>query len=145
MEGGVAPADLKNVMREYYDELIAFVSSEPFKSLVEEMYLLPETSRPEFVNEKIVNLDFLSSIGVDVPDGILIQRSSFGDRRPTLFVVKKFLPEEYQVAWENVNLTFDQSQDKKGIAKDISAWRKPVPYALQAALQALEISPEELE
>ena len=139
------PSDLRQVMRENYDEIIDFVCSEPFKGLIEEMYTLPENQRPAYVSSKIVNLDYLASIGVDIPDGVLIQRSSFGDRRPTLFVVKKYLPKDYQVAWENVNLTFDQSHNKGSIPRDIAAWRKPLPYDVQAALQVLEVTPEDLE
>ena len=33
--------------------------------------------------------------GFTVPEGILIQASAFGDRRPTLFAVKKFLLKKF--------------------------------------------------
>jgi hypothetical protein len=139
------PCDLREVMRSNYDDLINFVVSEPFKSIIEEMYSLPLNDRPNFVQSKILNEKYLNERDVIVPEGILIQRSSFGDRRPTLFVVKKYLPKEYQVVWENVNITFDQTHENEKILRDASAWRKPLPFQVQSALQCLGMSVEELE
>lgn len=139
------PNDLYQVMRSTYDELIEFVVNEPFFGLVTELYTLPNEQRPSYVKNILLNPDELKSRSVIVPEGILIQRSAFGDRRPTLFVVKKYLPDGYRVAWENVNLTFDQDYDSSIIKRDESAWVKPLPFALQSALQALGISTEEAE
>ncbi len=139
------PADYKVVLRDTYDELIDFVVTDEFKSVVEELYKLPASAQPAFVREVLLNRDELAKRGVNIPDGILLQRSSFGDGRQTLFVVKKFLPEGYQGAWENLNITFDQAYDVDHIARDATAWHKPMPFEVQAALQALDLTAEELE
>lgn len=73
--------------------------------------------------------------GLEVPDDILIQASAFGDRRPTLFAVKKFSPRRFHAAWENVNWTFSNDfglDDIKSEPED--AWRPPLPVALQNSL-----------
>ena len=132
-------------METTYDELIDFVMSSPFKMIVEELYALPPLVRPEYVREVILNCEELERRDVTVPDGILLQRSSFGDKRPTLFVVKKYLPKEYHNAWENVNLTFDQVHDGGTCAQGIEAWRKPLPIEVQAALSAMGLSSDDLK
>ena len=70
--------------------------------------------------------------GLDVPDGVLIQTSAFGDRRPTLFAVKKFLPKKFHGAWENVNWTFSNEYVDEKVTRDPDAsWRPPLPIDLQ--------------
>jgi hypothetical protein len=139
------PDDLYAVMRKNYDELIDFVISPPFKALVEKMYSLPSEQRPGFVKSVLLNSSALVEAGVQVPNGILIQRSAFGDGRPTLFVVKKYLPEGYDVVWENVNLTFDQNTSETDVPKDATAWKPPIPLQIQAALQAMGIHHTEID
>lgn len=141
----VAPEDLRKVMRKTYDELIEFVTTDNFKSVLDELYGLPEIQRPNYVNSIILNKDKLLERGVDVPEDILIQRSSFGDLRPTLFVVKKYLPDEYKIAWENVNLTFDQKHDSSSCSQEEKSWKTPLPMEVQAALTAMNISSSDIE
>ena len=131
------PPDLYNVMREYYDKLIDFVCDTPFKEVVDEMYALPPKARPEFVKSVILNQDALEQRGIIKPEDIVIQRSAFGDERPTLFVLKAYLPRDHQVAWQNVNITFDQEHEGAIILDEEKAWRPPLPVPVQAALQAL--------
>ncbi|WP_156429858.1 hypothetical protein [Burkholderia sp. FL-7-2-10-S1-D7] len=131
------PADLRAVMRVHYDTLIDFVLNPSFKALLDQLYDLPIEDRPEFVRNTILNPTALADAGIDVPDGILIQRSSFGDGRPTLFVVKRYLPPDYQVAWENVNLTFDLYHTKDEVLQGEAAWKTPIPVEVQAALYAM--------
>ena len=137
--------DLRNLMRETYNELIDFVISSPFRSIIDELYSLPPLQRPGFVKEVILDPEELDRRDVTIPDGILIQRSAFGDKRPTLFVVKKYLPEKYRASWENVNLTFDQVHDGHTCAQGVEAWRKPLPMEVQAALSAMGISNDDLK
>ncbi len=137
--------DLYPIMRKTYDELIDFVLQPSFKKLVEELYELAPNERPNFVKTHILDSKELLKKGVNVPEGILIQRSSFGDRRPTLFVVKKYLPAGFNFAWENLNLTFDQDYEDSEISREgEKAWRKPLPFEVQAALSALKIKDTEL-
>lgn len=63
--------------------------------------------RPKFVFDVLLSDDALAARGIKRPENILIQRSAFGDRRPIIFVVKRFLPEEFSNVWQNVNITFD--------------------------------------
>ena len=127
--------DFERVMRETYGELIEFVTSPPFRSVVEEMDRLPPEARPTFVKVVLLNPGALHRRGVIVPEGVLIQRSAFGDRRPTLFVVKKFLPNMYRESWENVNITFYEQYDDADVSYDGAlAWRRPLPVEVQSQL-----------
>src|SRR5436190_20293634 len=94
--------ELSAVMRSTYDEIIDFITTPAFRAVYDELCGLPETERIGFVNHVVLQPEELAKRGVNVPEGILIQASAFGDRRPTLFAVKKFLPPKYHGAWENV-------------------------------------------
>lgn len=131
-------------MRSTYDELIEFVMSKDFKATLDELYDLPPLQRPRFVREVILEPSELKRRGVTVPHGVLLQRSAFGDKRPTLFVVKKYLPSKYHAAWENVNLTFDQVHDGAACAQGVDAWQKPLPIEVQAALSAMGITHDDI-
>jgi hypothetical protein len=85
----------------------------------------------------------LAKRGVERPPDLLIQRSAFGDRRPTLFCVKKWLPPD--MFWENVNITFDNEFDDNAIPRDESAWRAPVPVALQHEYLSGNLSEAEVD
>ena len=126
-------AELRAVMRATYDELIDFVTTPEFQSILSEMHRLHQNERPKFVVDVLMSKDALSRRGVSVPDGILIQRSAFGDRRPTLFVVKKFLQEGYNDIWQNVNLTFDNQFLDSSVSRETDlSWREPLNFNLQA-------------
>ena len=135
--------ELSSVMRTTYDELIEFIRQPAFRAIYDELMNLPKEARPAFVVEVLLDSRELSNRGVIVPDGILIQTSAFGDRRPTLFAVKKFLPEKYHGAWENVNWTFSNEYDDEEISRDSAdAWRPPLPVVLQNALMANNVNLE---
>lgn len=125
--------ELSMVMRRTYDEIIDFVTTAEFQALMAEMGRLPSVERPYFVASILMDNAQLASRGIVAPPGILIQRSSFGDRRPTLFVVKKFLPERYLNVWQNVNITFDDEYPAGGISRDATtSWRAPIAPDVQA-------------
>src|SRR5262245_38113954 len=88
-------SELAAAMRQTYDELIAFVTQPAFQAVYKELRALPVTERPAFVNKVLLRPEELERRGVRVPPKILIQTSAFGDRRPTLFAVKKFLPAKF--------------------------------------------------
>jgi hypothetical protein len=126
-------AELQAVMRAHYDKIIDFITSEPFKALMQEMSALSHLERPKFVREVLLDESKLKARGVTVPHGILIQRSAFGDRRPTLFAVKHFLPENFSDVWQNVNITFDNDYLGVAISRDReTCWRAPLPPDVQA-------------
>lgn len=136
---------LYGVMRSAYDELIDFIIDTTFKDVIEDMYKRPESERPGYVTDKIMNPEYLRSRGIKVPKDILIQRSSFGDGRPTLFVVKKYLEENDRDIWENVNITFDQESDSGEDKPPDISWQKPLPPCVVSATQALGITAEQLQ
>jgi len=127
--------ELSAAMRQNYDRIIAFVTTTEFKALHRELRALPPTKRPDFVRRVILQPTELAKRGISVPDDILIQISAFGDRRPTLFAVKIFLPEKFHCAWENTNLTFDNEYEDEQVSRDPEmAWRAPLAVELQNSL-----------
>lgn len=127
--------ELVDAMRRTYDELIDYITTDEFSSVLKEMSSLTSAERPQFVISVLLNESERNKRGIQPPDGILIQRSAFGDRRPTLFVVKKFLPEHLSHAWENVNITFDNEFSDESVSRKAEiAWRSPLDVNLQARL-----------
>jgi hypothetical protein len=131
-------AELAAAMRRTYDEIIDFVMTPAFRSVIEEFDTLEPAERPPFVLDVLLNPAELERRGVVVPEGMLIQRSAFGDRRPTLFVVKKYLPQPFTDVWQNVNITFDNAFADEAVSRDpATCWRPPLPVELQAAAMAM--------
>jgi hypothetical protein len=128
-------AELAHVMRTYYDDLISVVAQDSFQHFYYEMMALPQVERPIFIVTELFDPGGRERRGIHVPDDVLLQTSAFGDRRPTLFAIKKMLPEKFAVAWENVNLTFDNEYDDSTVPRDPEgAWRAPLPIALQNSM-----------
>lgn len=124
--------ELAAAIRATYDDLIAFAATPSFATIRRELASLPPRDRPAFVSEVLLRPEELAKRGLTVPDGILIETSAFGDRRPTLFALKKYLPERFHAVWENVNLTFDNEYDDASVSRDPEvAWRPPLPVGLQ--------------
>jgi hypothetical protein len=141
--------ELSGVMRECYSEILEFILQPAFQLIFAEMMSLEPTLRPAFVSDVWLDPTELERRGLHVPAGILIQTSAFGDRRPTLFVVKKFLPEKYHRAWENVNWTFNNEFKEEDVPTDPeSAWRLPLAVSVQNALMSggidLQQAPDDL-
>jgi len=135
--------EIQSAMRQTYDGVIAFITTRPFKIFHDELYKLPPKDRPAFIARVLFDPKELKRRGIDVPEGILIQRSAFGDRRPTLFVVKKFMPKKYHAVWENMNITFDNEYTDNNVSRDPeTSWRAPLPVALQNTLLASELDLE---
>lgn len=129
--------ELAQAMRETYDEIIDFITTSEFKSIMKELSTLSSQERPSFVARVLMDSKELAGRGVQPPEGVLIQRSAFGDRRPTLFVIKKFLPEKYTDIWQNVNITFDDAFADGSVSRAPEfAWRQPLPVDLQANIMA---------
>jgi hypothetical protein len=142
---GFTRDELRVVMRDLWDELIAFVTTPSFTAVVTELMALPRAERPGYVARVLLRPEELARRGVEIPEGVLIQTSSFGDRRPTLFVVKKFLPAKYHGAWENLNITYDNEYDDHEVTRDPeAAWRRPLDVALQNVALAGDVDLEAL-
>lgn len=137
--------ELAHVMRVTYDELIDFVTTPEFVSIMTELGNLDAQARPVFVFSVLLDKEELAKRGIQVPDGVLVQRSAFGDRRPTLFCVKKFLPEKFANVWQNVNLTFDNQFFDESVSRASEiAWRPPLPVDVQADAMARGVDLEQI-
>jgi hypothetical protein len=138
--------ELSSIMKEYYEDIITFITQPVFQTLFSEMMSLKPNERPAYVNDVWINPTELEKRGLQVPKGILIQTSAFGDRRPTLFVVKKFLPEKYHKAWENVNWTFNNDFQEEDVPSDPeNSWRLPLSVSVQNALISNNINLQSVE
>lgn len=129
--------ELAHAMRVAYDALIDFVTTPEFREIMKELGDRHAQERPSFVMSVLLDKAELARRGVFPPDDILIQRSAFGDRRPTLFCVKKLLPDQYSDVWQNVNFTFDNCFADQSVSRAPEfAWRQPLPVSLQAEIMA---------
>ena len=136
--------DIRAALRSAYRDLVEFASTDAFQALILELYSMPDTARPSFVNEVILNPSAMRERGIVPPAEILIQRSSFGDRRPTLFCIKKYLPEHLRLYWQNANITFDNPVSDDSIPRDARAWRPPLGFDVQQAMVAGIVAKEDL-
>jgi hypothetical protein len=141
----ITHAELFGLMRQAYDEIIAFISDERFRSTVDELYKLPPEARPSFVRVVFLDPLELEKRGIKVPPNLKILRSAFGDRRPTLFCVKRWLPTRYHKIWQNCNVTFDNDFADTGVPRDERAWRRPLPADVQAILIEAGVSAGEVK
>lgn len=96
---------IRAVIREAVSGIGQFVCLPEFAALLEELYALDESARPNFVLEVILNEEELRKRDIAVPDGMIIQRSSFADNRPTLFCITQRVP--LARPWDKVTVTFD--------------------------------------
>ena len=138
--------ELQQEMRSNYDELLDFFFSDEFQKVWTDLKAMSSVERHGYVKRVLLNKDVLKSErGIDVPENILIQRSAFGDRRPTLFCLKKYLPEKYHCVWENTNLTFDEEFDDITVSRDNKvSWRAPIRPDIQALLVGVGFPLEEV-
>jgi len=95
-------------------EVTSFVCSPAMEGVMQEFFGLPEEQRPQYVLDVLLNSGELKKRKVDVPDGIMIQRSAFRDNRPTLFCVTKYLPPG--LGWRKVTVTIDNPNGKPAIS-----------------------------
>lgn len=127
--------ELSAAMRHNYNRIIAFITTPEFQALDRELRSLAPPDRPHFVRTVVLQPTELAKRGIVVPDDFLIQTSAFGDRRPTLFAIKIFLPEKFHKAWENTNFTFNNEYEEEQVTRDPDkAWRPPLRVDLQNAL-----------
>ena len=127
--------ELRTAMLSSYEDICNFITDPVFSDIFSEMMSLSPSERPKFVSNVWLDSTELERRGLNIPIGILVQTSAFGDRRPTLFVVKKLLPEKYHAAWENVNWTFNNDFEENSVPADPeNSWRMPLKVSVQNAL-----------
>ena len=143
---GFSRDELRKAMRSTYDDLLEFFYSPEFQNIWLELRSMSTYARHEFVREVLTKPNILEQeYRLRAPEGILIQRSSFGDSRPTVFCLKKFLPERFHLVWENVNLTFDELYDfdERSREPDV-AWRAPIRPDIQSILMGAGLPVDEI-
>lgn len=108
MESPGSPAMIAEEIRAALAEISDFVQTPPFAALLAELWALPQEQRKVFVRDVLIDSAELRRRDVVVPAGLVVQRSAFRDRRPTLFCVTKHLPPG--LLWEKVTITFDNPE-----------------------------------
>lgn len=93
----------KAEIRSGLEEIRDFITEDNFLKVVDELYNLEEADRDEFVRTVLLDDSKLAERGIIVPEGMKIQRSQFGDDRPTIFCVTKLLSDNIR----KVTFTFD--------------------------------------
>jgi hypothetical protein len=88
-----------------FAEVASFVSTPEMQNVMREISSLPQEKRAQYVLDVLLNAEELKKRGVDVPEGLTVQRSAFRDNRPTLFCVTKYLPPGLD--WKKVTVTID--------------------------------------
>ena len=100
------PQEIAYHLKASLKKIAEFVSDDPFLGLLAEMAVFVEPDdRPRFVLDVVLNEQERQTRGVEVPEGMLIQRSTFHDGRATLFCVSALTPLGYP--WRKVTFTFD--------------------------------------
>ncbi len=140
-----SPRELIKLMKNAYKDLLKYVEQPQFLDFYKKLMDLDPKERPNFVKIRLFTKDGLDNLNLQPPDGILIQTSSFGDRRPTLFAVKKMMPQKYQLVWENMNITFNNEFTTDDFPiNSKSGWRAPLPVGVQNGLISKGIHPDSL-
>lgn len=80
-----------------------FITRDEFIRVLGELYDQAPEHRDEFVRTVLLDPEALRERGVIVPDGVKVQRSQFGDHRPTIFCVTKLMSDGVR----KVTYTFD--------------------------------------
>jgi hypothetical protein len=106
LEGKQADAEaIQEAISAALRDVQEFANTVAFQDLLNELWGLKPENRAAFVRGVILRDLELAARGVVVPDGMKLQRSAFGDDRPTLFCITKYLPAG--VLWHKVTITFD--------------------------------------
>ena len=135
---------LHDESKQGYDEIIHFVTTPEFNSVYKELMGLAVNDRPEFVVNVLLNDIALQNRGVNRPQDLFIMRTAFGDKRPALFCVKKWLSRDLNIVWENVNITFSNNSKEK-VLEEENVLRSPVPVAIQHEYLSGRLKKEEVD
>jgi hypothetical protein len=108
------PATLRDEITKALKRVVDFAQTEPFRQVLSEMMSIPPHDRAQFVLDVWLSPAQLRRRGLDVPDDLIIQRSAFGDDRPTLFCVTKHLPKG--LGWSKVTVTIDNSEGSPAVS-----------------------------
>ena len=81
-----------------------YTSTPAFQRMYAELRTMSSAEQVSFVRNVLLDPDELEKRGLTPPEGIVLQRSEFGDQRFTAFCVAKTLPEGAH--WHRVTVTF---------------------------------------
>lgn len=95
---------VRNEARAGLEEIRDFITTDAFIEVLREVYDRSPEDRDAFVREVLLDEAQLKSRSIEVPEGMKIQRSQFGDRRPTIFCVTKLMSDGVR----KVTYTFDR-------------------------------------
>jgi hypothetical protein len=104
---GVHP-ELSRWISEGLEAIRRYAATEPFQRMYRELGAMAPQDQARFVRGVLLNPEELARRDLTPPDGIRIQRSEFGDRRPTVFCVSQALPEG--ALWKRITITYDHSE-----------------------------------
>jgi hypothetical protein len=106
----------EDAIRDGIGEIVDFVNTASFRVVLAELWAINPAGRPQFVLDVLLRAEELARRNVHVPDGLIIQRSTFRDNRPTLFCIVKHL--RAGLLWEKVTITFDNPSGDPAIRYD---------------------------
>ena len=87
-------------------QIMDFYRIPTFQNLIEELKIVPEDLRHEFVEAVMLSASQLAMRGIKVPAKLKIQRTQFYDNRPTLFCITH----EVNIGpWRKLTVTFDNT------------------------------------
>lgn len=98
---------IRTEVRAGLEEIRDFITQEEFISVLIDLYDRAPEDRDQFVRETLLDENEMRRRGIVAPDDIKIQRSQFGDQRPTIFCVTKLMSDGVR----KVTYTFDNSLD----------------------------------
>jgi hypothetical protein len=108
-DGPLPPFDADSMradVKRGLEDIREFVSTDEVLNLLDHVYGLPMDDRDEFVRTVVLDEAVLAEKwGIVPPPGIKLQRSQFGDGRPTIFCVVRVLADGIR----KVTFTFDSS------------------------------------
>lgn len=85
------------------EQIRDLITTDEFVKVLVELYDLDPADRDEYVRKVLLDPVEVAERGISVPDGVKIQRSQFGDQRPTIFCVTKLMSDGVR----KVTYTFD--------------------------------------
>lgn len=94
---------IKDEVRRGLEEIRDYITTDPFVRMLEELYALQPSDRDAFVRTQLLDAAHLRERDITPPADIKVQRSQFGDDRPTIFCVTKLMSDGIR----KVTYTFD--------------------------------------
>ncbi|WP_299955360.1 hypothetical protein [uncultured Modestobacter sp.] len=102
---------VRNEARAGLEEIRDFITTDEFITLLGDLYDRAPEDRDEFVRTELLDSARLRARNITIPEGMKIQRSQFGDNRPTIFCVTKLMPDGVR----KVTYTFDSDSIPAGV------------------------------